>query len=174
MDFDVRVDALEPVLAAEARLLDAGERAAEIDAVLVDRDVPAPDAPGYCLGTLGVRAPDAAREAVVRVVGDRHGVVLVVVGDHADHRTEDLLAGDRHRVVDVGEERRLDEVAARAAGAAAAEDQLRTLGPAGGDVALDARALRLADERADVGLGVRRVADTNAPIASRSASTTSS
>ena len=38
----------------------------------------------------------------------RERVVDVVVGDGDEHRAEDLLLGDGHLVVDVGEERRLD------------------------------------------------------------------
>ena len=34
-----------------------------------------------------------------------------VVGDHREHRPEDLLAGDRLTVLDVGEDRRLYEPA---------------------------------------------------------------
>ena len=38
----------------------------------------------------------------------RDGVVVVVVGDDRQHRAEDLLLGDGHLVVDVGEHGRLD------------------------------------------------------------------
>src|SRR4029450_11703726 len=47
-----------------------------------------------------------ARQAVPRVVGDAHGVVLVGVGDDAEDRAEDLLAGHPHGVVDVAEDGR--------------------------------------------------------------------
>src|SRR5207302_2937576 len=56
---------------------------------------------------------------------------------------------DRHRVVDAGEERRLDEETARAVRPAAAKDQPSSLLAARRDVTLDALALDLADERAD-------------------------
>ena len=85
----------------------------EVERVLVDRHVAAADPPRHVLGALDVRAPDAARQPVVGVVGDRDRVVLVVVRDDGDDGSEDLLPRDRHPVVDVGEDRRLHEVAAR-------------------------------------------------------------
>ena len=57
------------------------------------------------------RREDAAREPVDAVVGDADRVVVVVEGDDDEHRAEDLLLGDRHGVVDVGEQGRLDEPA---------------------------------------------------------------
>ena len=80
------------------------------------------------------------------------GILVVVVGDDRQHRAEDLLLGDGHRVVDVGEDGRLHVVAG-----------VETLGlaePAGHDtgalvdalldVALDAVPLGLRDERTHV------------------------
>ena len=67
---------------------------------------------------------DSAGQAVAAVVGDAHRVVVVVEGDHHEHRPEDLLLGDGHGVVDVGEQRRLDEAAlVEVRGPAAADDQ---------------------------------------------------
>ena len=55
----------------------------------------------------------------------RDRVVVVVVGDHREHRPEDLLLRDRHRVVDVGEHRGLDVPArVEARRPAAADDEL--------------------------------------------------
>ena len=50
-------------------------------------------------------------EPVWTVVGDAHGVVIVLEGDDHQHRAEDLLLGDGHRVVHVGEQGGLDVVA---------------------------------------------------------------
>src|SRR5262249_52948057 len=75
-----------------------------------------------------VARPDGGRQAVVRVVRDAQGVGLFVERDDAGDRTEDLLARDTGRVVDVIEDRRLDEKAAvehAARGASAADRHLR-------------------------------------------------
>ena len=97
--------------------------------------------------------PHRARQAVVGVVGDGHGVVVGVVGDERQHRAEDLLLGDRHRVVDVGEQGRLDVPAlVEAGGTTAADDDGGAFGLAGlGDVALDPVALALGHERPALG-----------------------
>ncbi len=52
-----------------------------------------------------------ARQAVRRVVGDAHRVVVTVVGDDGQHRAEDLLAGHLGVVVQAGDDGRLDEEA---------------------------------------------------------------
>ena len=69
------------------------------------------DAAGDGLGPVEVAGRDRTAEPVGGVVGDAHGIVVVVEADHHQHRAEDLLAGDGHGVVDVGEQRRLDEEA---------------------------------------------------------------
>ena len=48
---------------------------------------------------------------VAGVVGDADGVVLVLVADQREDRSEDLLPGDGHAVVHVGEDGRSDEEA---------------------------------------------------------------
>src|SRR4051812_14455551 len=72
---------LGAVLAPDAGVLEAAERSRRVERVLVDRHVAAADPPRDGLGVLGVRAPDAPRKPVARVVGQRHRVVLVGVGD---------------------------------------------------------------------------------------------
>ena len=57
-----------------------------------------------------VARPDRGGEAEVRVVRDPQRVLLVVERDDARDRPEDLLAGDAAGVVDVVENRRLDEI----------------------------------------------------------------
>ena len=91
------------------------------------------------------------------------------------HRAEDLLLGDRHVRVDVGEHGRADEVAALEAlgRLGAAGDQARALLDALLDVAAHALALGVGDERAEPGRVVERVAEREArppPAASASAS----
>jgi hypothetical protein len=108
-----------------------------------------------------VGGPHAAGQAVLGVVGDAHGVVLVLVGDDDQHRAEDLLLGDPHRVVDVGEDGRRDVVALLQAGRhlRATGDQARALLDAGLDVVAHPLLLVAADHRADEGVRVLRVAD---------------
>ena len=92
-----------------ARLLVAAERRERVEGAAVDLDLPGAHPPRDALGALRVGRPDAAGEAVDRVVGDPDRVVLVVVGDDRQHRAEDLLLGDRH----VGARRRRRRSAAR-------------------------------------------------------------
>ena len=85
----------------------------------------------------------AAREhvvlqAIVRVVGDRDGLVFVPVSQQAQDRAEDLLAGDTHVVAYVGEDRRFHEIplVERIGPAFAPGDDAGTLSYAGTDPAL--------------------------------------
>src|SRR3546814_2889303 len=55
---------------------------------------------------------DAAVEAVFAVVCDSDGIGFAFVRDDGDHRPENLLARDRHAIVDPVEQRRLHEIAA--------------------------------------------------------------
>ncbi len=57
------------------------------------------------------RREDRAVEPVHRVVGDGDRLVLGLVGDDGQHRSEDLLLRDRGVRIDVGEHGRLDEPA---------------------------------------------------------------
>ena len=92
----------------------------------------------------------------------RTASAFVVGGDHAQHRTEDLLLGDGRRVVDVAEHRRLDEPAAvEVLRAPAAGRERRTVVDALGDVTLDAVALTLHGERTHLRLLVELVADAH-------------
>src|SRR5437762_297454 len=67
-------------LAAVTRLLEAAEGRQRIEGAAVDLDLAAADTPGDALGALGIARPHSGGEAVDGVVGDAHGVVLVVVG----------------------------------------------------------------------------------------------
>ena len=93
-------------LPADARLLVAAERAVRAEVVAaVDRERPGADAPGH--GQCPVlAAEDGARQSVDGVVGDPDRVVVVLVGDHGEHRPEHLLLGDLTVRVHVGEQRR--------------------------------------------------------------------
>src|SRR5262245_17295521 len=102
--------ALRAEIAAEPRLLVAAERhAGVVEVVRIDPHRSGLDASRDGVRLLDVLRPDARRQAVVDAVGLRHGVVDAVEADHRQHRAEDLLLGDAHRVVDALEHRGLDE-----------------------------------------------------------------
>src|SRR5207253_10206851 len=146
--------------APDARELVAAERRVGVRRAAVDLHRPGAHGARDAEPALGVAGPDVAVEPVVRVVGERDRLGLVPEADGGDHGAEDLLARDRHVVAGVGEERRLDVVAAgevRRPPAAAGERG--TLLPAAGDVALDALALGRRDERPDDDAGLVRIAD---------------
>src|SRR5437764_6917308 len=139
-----------PVLAADAAVLVAAERHVGTDGhPAVDGDEAGPDAAGDGERALERSRRDHAGEPVLALVGDADGIVVVLEGDDDEDRAEDLLLGDRHRVVDVDEHRGLDVPALRKiGGAAAAEGERRPLGLALLDVAQDPVALLLGDQRA--------------------------
>ena len=111
LELEVRLEALRSALAADARVLVAAERCARIERVPVDRVRAGADLLRDLDALRDVGGVHRTGQAVVRVVGDLDGLVDRVVGDHRQDGAEDLLAGDRHRVVDVGEDGRLDEEA---------------------------------------------------------------
>lgn len=78
---DVAGQADLAVLAAEAARLESPEGAVEADRRSVQRDRPGTQSADDVQGPVGIRGPDAAGEAVLEVVGDADGVVIVVVGD---------------------------------------------------------------------------------------------
>jgi len=55
---------------------------------------------------------DRAGQAVGGIIGDAHRIVIVLIGNDNQHGAEDFFLGDAHRIVDVGEQGRLDVVAA--------------------------------------------------------------
>src|SRR3954468_11841072 len=70
------------------------------------------DLPRNAMGSAQIRGPQRGREPEVAVVRDGERLLLGVEGDDRAHRSKDLLASDGHVVRRVGEEGRLDEVAA--------------------------------------------------------------
>src|SRR3546814_1554287 len=90
----------------------------------------------------GVIRIDGAVEAVFAVVCDADGIGVAFVREDGDHRPENLLARDRHAIVDPVEQRRLHEIAAiEMRGAAATGDEPGALGLTDGDAMLDPFAL---------------------------------
>jgi hypothetical protein len=91
-----------------------GQLDAATSAIAVDVDLANAQPLGHAHLARAAFRPDAGDEAVVRAVGDAHGVGLVVEGDHGQDRTENLVASQlmvqRHR----SEQRGPDEEAALA------------------------------------------------------------
>ena len=98
-------------LAADAGLLVAAERAVGPEVVAaVDGEGAGPDAAGERQRAV-LAAEHSAGQAVDGVVGDPHRVVIVVVGDDDQDRTEDLFLRDLAVGVDIGQQGRGVEVA---------------------------------------------------------------
>ena len=148
-------------LAAEAALLVAAERRGRVvDVVGVDPDGAGLEPRRDVVRLLDVARPDAGGEAVDRVVRARDRLVHVDELDRREHRSEDLLARDRHLGRDVREHRRLHEVALAGAdvGAAAAGDERRAFALRDLDVAQHALELALRRDRAEPRLRIERIA----------------
>ena len=147
-------------LATDPRLLEPAERHAEVGAERVVADGAGPELAGDGAGPVDVVGEHRRVQAVDRVVRDPDRVLLVGRRDDGEDRTEDLLLADRRSVVDVAEDRRLDEVAAvEILRAAATGRERRALVDALGDVAEHPVALAVRHERPELRLLVERVAD---------------
>ena len=117
------------------------------------------DLAGHLGGAVGVGGPDRAGQPELAVIGQRDRVLIAVVGDHRQHRAEDLLLGDAVGVVDVGEDRRRDEPTPRLIlRNTAADNEFRAAALTGLDVVEHPVALPRADHRADIGRPVQWVA----------------
>src|SRR5882757_463979 len=131
-----------PAVASDARAFVATEWGFGVRRCAVDLHGAGADAPTNADGARGVARPHESVEAVVRVVRDRHRLVLVLERDHGDHRAEDLFSSDRHGVRRVREQCRLVVVAAREMRRAlAAAGEGRALFATLRDAALDSIAL---------------------------------
>ncbi len=64
-----------------------------------------------CVAYFSDGGDDTGRQAELGVVGNRQRFLVILHPDHRRHRPEDLLAGDAHLVVHLGEQRRLQEEA---------------------------------------------------------------
>src|SRR6266545_119704 len=149
LDLEEFLEAEAAALTAMARLLDAAEGRQRIEGCSVDLHLAGAHPPSDCLSPFRIGRPDATVEPVDRAVRDLSGLVLGVVRNDREHRSEDLLLGDRHVRLDVGEDSGLHEVARL--------QPLRRLGATGDQ--LGALLLALLDEPADpllLGLGDER------------------
>src|ERR1700728_1053884 len=149
LGLEVLLESLDSVLATDAaRLVAAIRGVGPVPDAAVDADGTGPDPTGDGGGPLCRGGEDAPREPVAAVVGDPHGVIVVFVGEHREHGTEDLLLGDRHRVVDIDKQRWLDVPALRQMRRwATTEYQLGALFYSLSDVAEHSLSLLGADQR---------------------------
>src|SRR4051812_32546217 len=87
----------QPVLTTDSGALVAAERGhgGLRAGAAVEVHLAGADPPGDVHRPTEIPRPDGPTEPEVGVVGDAHGLGLVVEGDHHDDRTEDLLARDR-------------------------------------------------------------------------------
>ena len=156
----VALEAVEALVARIARLLEAAEGLRHVALVEgVDPDDAGLDAAHEPECRVEVARPDAGREAVDRVVRDLDRLVRAVELDHRGDRSEDLLARDRHVVLDAREERGIHVGALlELRGRVAAELELRAFLAALLDHAEHALLVAVRDERTHVGVRVERVA----------------
>src|SRR5436309_2048102 len=109
LDFEVGVPAFLAVLTADARALVTAERTAPAGrGAVIDHARARTNPRGHRNPSFQVASEHRPAKAIRRVVRQSHRIVLVVVTDHRDDRTEDLLLRDTHRVVGVDEHRRFD------------------------------------------------------------------
>src|SRR5277367_5162605 len=111
LDLGVLVEPGHTVLPAHTAVLVSAEwRVGAVGCAAVDAHEAGLDPTGYRQRMLQGARHDVAGQAVRAVVGNPDRVFLVVERDHAQHRAEDLLLGDGHLVVDIGEKRWPDEI----------------------------------------------------------------
>ena len=70
-----------------------------------------PNLPGDRIGALCVVGEDSSVQPIDRIVGGRHGGLLVLDWNDEDHGAEDLLLGDHSVIADVPEDSRLSAFA---------------------------------------------------------------
>src|SRR5918996_3471146 len=160
LDLRVVLEAVERQVLAVARLLAAAVRHLRDERdVVVDPDGAELELAGRVEGAADVASPDGGGEPVGDVVGP--GDRLVVLGEalHRDDRAEDLALDELVGLLDVHDDRGLDEEAAVAVPVAAREHLGRS--PRGAlEEAEDSLLLRLRDDRAHLDLvALGRVAD---------------
>ncbi len=151
LQLEVGVETLGAELASDAARLHSTERGGGVQHVMVDADAASLHPRCDVSATFGVAGPHAAAEPKLGVVGNRYSIVDTVVGNHGEHRSEDLLGGDCAAVVHVGEDRGLHEPAAiLLRRATASSNDAAALGAPLRDVPLDALALTGTRQRTDL------------------------
>src|SRR5260370_26211201 len=108
----VKFDRVFAELAAETRLLVTAEGRDRIKyPVTVDPDRAGLETARECVGAIDVPGPYRRRESVNRVVCLQHRVGFVLEGNPGSDRAKNFLAGYPHAALNVGEDRRPDEIA---------------------------------------------------------------
>src|SRR6185312_5995142 len=107
---------------------------------------------------LHVSGPDGGGKAISGTVRAVNDLLDSLKRNNTDHGSENFLAGDGHFVLHIGEDGRLNEVAA-VPDASAAANELRAFGAAGIDVAHHPVKLGLIDLRALFGGRIEGIAD---------------
>src|SRR5438445_4373091 len=160
VESQVRLEAVAAALAAEAGLLVAAERRRRVEPVVrVGPDDPRAQALGHPENPRALLRPDAGAEPVRRVVRLLERFLGRAERQDREHRTEDLLLRDPVALCDVREDGR-DEPVALLRQAAGRLVDLRALLLAGRNELLDLLELLLGVDRADVGVLVQRISDS--------------
>ena len=150
----VLADPVGAVPGAEAGLLPAAHRQLQrrvVELRVVDAGDACLDPARELLAALGVAGPDRCLQPVAAVVGERDRLLGVSDPHHRQGRAEGLVGHAAHRVIDAGDDRRLEEEAgAGVCGPLAAGDDRRAVLDRVLDVGLDQLDLRREDDRADV------------------------
>src|SRR5690606_33613040 len=112
LDLQKFLDAPATALAGPARGLDPAEGRSATTWLPVHFDHSRAQPARQTIAAFAVLALHVIRQAIGRVVGDLHGMVFRLERDHREDGPEDFLAGNGHRIRDVGKDRRLDEISA--------------------------------------------------------------
>ncbi|MPM18262.1 hypothetical protein SDC9_64668 [bioreactor metagenome] len=156
----VEIDrAVAPLVAKAGRLHPTEGRPQVTNVVRVEPDHACLDVLREVVGALEVVGPHVRGETVAGVVGEAEGLLVGVERGDRHHGAEDLLLEDPGARLDVGEDRRSDEVAELEALGPAATGHQAALAPADLDVAHHLGEVLRVDQGADLGLRVVRVAD---------------
>src|SRR4029078_1849499 len=154
------VDAEPTEFATDPALLVAAERQLRVALEEgIDPDGARPDGSAHSAHRGAVTGPDTSRKAKQRGVRDPNRLLGRVEGQDGQDRPEDLLPGDPHRRLDAREDRGVDESPAIGGASVAAEEEVGALGLAHADELHDLVELLFAGNRADLGCGVKRIAD---------------
>ena len=144
---------------AEPALVEATERR-PAGTETVDRDLPGANPAGDGDRTVHVGAPHRTGKPVLRVVRDPHRVVVVVIAQHRQHRSEYFFLGDGRIRRHLGQDRRFEvEAGIQAGRPTAAGHQLGAVVERLVHVCLNTFQLCGTDQRAHLHLGIGGVAD---------------
>src|SRR6202008_1062959 len=97
--------------APKAGLLESTERRKRLIIQAVDEHAAGDNLRGYPVGARAISREHVGMQSIDGVVRQRDRVLFVVIGDHRQYRSEDLLACNGHLIADVTEHRRPDKVA---------------------------------------------------------------